>query len=223
MCFTSHRQRGHLETAPQFTVPCEGREARFIHRTHRESNHRPSCGSPLLYRCATPAPSHTRLEEYSTLSTELLTEYQHNSIIELNIAEKISRSGLTQDIKIGSCVFQCDVPHQQIAQQQVNPVSVSFNWLGCYVLRLQHGISVWQHIGQSTTATCRHCCNRTLGDKAMSNPNKYFFTLDDRLLILFSALWEVDYWSDDVVQFKCNGYIIVMDENGNLAARVGLK
>ena len=25
---TSHRQRGHLETAPPFTVPCEGREAR---------------------------------------------------------------------------------------------------------------------------------------------------------------------------------------------------
>ena len=24
----SHRQRGHLETAPPFTVPCEGREAR---------------------------------------------------------------------------------------------------------------------------------------------------------------------------------------------------
>ena len=29
LCFTSHRQRGHLETAPPFTVPCEGREARF--------------------------------------------------------------------------------------------------------------------------------------------------------------------------------------------------
>ena len=28
LCFTSHRQRGHLETAPPFTVPCEGREAR---------------------------------------------------------------------------------------------------------------------------------------------------------------------------------------------------
>ena len=27
-CLTSHRQRGHLETAPPFTVPCEGREAR---------------------------------------------------------------------------------------------------------------------------------------------------------------------------------------------------
>ena len=28
LCLTSHRQRGHLETAPLFTVPCEGREAR---------------------------------------------------------------------------------------------------------------------------------------------------------------------------------------------------
>ena len=26
--FTSLQQRGHLETAPPFTVPCEGREAR---------------------------------------------------------------------------------------------------------------------------------------------------------------------------------------------------
>ena len=25
LCLTSHRQRGHLETAPPFTVPCEGR------------------------------------------------------------------------------------------------------------------------------------------------------------------------------------------------------
>ena len=28
LCFTSHRQRGHLKTAPPFTVPCEGLEAR---------------------------------------------------------------------------------------------------------------------------------------------------------------------------------------------------
>ena len=28
LCLTSHRQRGHLETAPPFTVPCERREAR---------------------------------------------------------------------------------------------------------------------------------------------------------------------------------------------------
>ena len=24
LCCTSHRQRGHLEAAPPFTVPCEG-------------------------------------------------------------------------------------------------------------------------------------------------------------------------------------------------------
>ena len=46
VCFTSHRQRGHLKTAPPFTVPCEGREARQIHRSHRESNPGPSHGSP---------------------------------------------------------------------------------------------------------------------------------------------------------------------------------
>ena len=27
LCLTSHRQRGHLETAPPFTFPCEGHEA----------------------------------------------------------------------------------------------------------------------------------------------------------------------------------------------------
>ena len=54
--FTSHRQRGHLETAPPFTVPCEGREARFLNRSHRESNPGSLRGSPLNYLCATPAP-----------------------------------------------------------------------------------------------------------------------------------------------------------------------
>ena len=28
LCLTSLQQRGHLETAPPFTVTCEGREAR---------------------------------------------------------------------------------------------------------------------------------------------------------------------------------------------------
>ena len=31
LCLTSHRQRSQLETAPRFTVPCEGRDARFLH------------------------------------------------------------------------------------------------------------------------------------------------------------------------------------------------
>ena len=38
LCFTSHLQRGHLETAHPFTVPCEGREPRFLDRSHREPN-----------------------------------------------------------------------------------------------------------------------------------------------------------------------------------------
>ena len=38
---TSHRQRGHLETTAPFTVSCKGHEARFLHRSHRESNHGP--------------------------------------------------------------------------------------------------------------------------------------------------------------------------------------
>ena len=55
-CFTSHQQQGHSETAPPFTVPCEGREARFLHRSYQESNPRTSRGSSLHYRCVTPAP-----------------------------------------------------------------------------------------------------------------------------------------------------------------------
>ena len=38
LCFMSLQQLGHLETATPFTVPCEGREARQIHRFYRESN-----------------------------------------------------------------------------------------------------------------------------------------------------------------------------------------
>ena len=43
-----------LETAPPFTVPCEGREALCLHQ--RESSPGPSRGSPLHYCCATPTP-----------------------------------------------------------------------------------------------------------------------------------------------------------------------
>ena len=48
----------------------------------------------------------------------------------------ISGSGLIQDIKMGSCAFQCDVPHQLIARRQVGPVSVYCDWVGCHVLCL---------------------------------------------------------------------------------------
>ena len=67
-----------------------------------------------------------------------------------------SRLGLIQDFKLGSCIFECDVPHQLIPKQQVDPVSVYCDGVGCRVLCLRHGIPVWQHIGQSATATSRH-------------------------------------------------------------------
>ena len=40
LCLMSHRQQDYLEMAPPFTVPCEGREARFLHRPHRDPNPR---------------------------------------------------------------------------------------------------------------------------------------------------------------------------------------
>ena len=50
--------------------------------------------------------------------------------------------GLTRDIKMGSFVFQCDVPHQWIAQRQVGPLSVYCDGFGCHVLCLRHVIPV---------------------------------------------------------------------------------
>ena len=98
----------------------------------------------------------TRLVRYSLLSFRLLTTMTPSIWVCVEGWGRISRSGLTQDIKMGSCVFHCDVPHQWIAQRQVGPVSVYCDGVGCRVLCLRHGISVWQHIGQSTTATSRH-------------------------------------------------------------------
>ena len=96
---------------------------------------------------------------YFLLSFQLTTtipESVERSLRCVEGRERISLSGLTQDIKMGSCVFQCDVPHQWIAQRQVCPVSVYCYRVGCHVLSLRHGNLVWQHIGQSTTATSRH-------------------------------------------------------------------
>ena len=91
-----------------------------------------------------------KIGSYVNVSTELLTVDHHDSI-------KLSVHWCVwKDIKMGSCVFQCDVPHQWIAQRQDGPVSVYCDGVGYRVLCLRHGISVWQHIGQSTTATSRH-------------------------------------------------------------------
>ena len=67
----------------------------------------------------------------------------------------IPRSGLTRDIKMGSGVFQCDVPYQCIAQRQIGSVSVYCDGVGCHVMCLRHGFPVLQHIGGSNTDTSR--------------------------------------------------------------------
>ena len=57
-----------------------------------------------------------------------------SSLVYVEGRGRISQSGLTQDIKMGSFVFQCDVPHQWIAQRQVGPVSVYCDRVVCHVL-----------------------------------------------------------------------------------------
>ena len=51
LCLTSKRQRGHLEMATPFTVPCEGHEAQFLHRSHREWDPGPRVFWGLTYVC----------------------------------------------------------------------------------------------------------------------------------------------------------------------------
>ena len=101
----------------------------------------------------------TRLVRYFLPSfrlTTTITASVEHSLVCVEGRRRISQLGVTNDIKMGSYVFQCDVPHQWIAQRQVGPVSVYCDLMRCRVLCLWHVIPVWQHIGQSTTATSRH-------------------------------------------------------------------
>ena len=103
-------------------------------------------------------------------ASHCLPPHQHKverSLVCVEGQGRISWSGLTQDIKMGSCVFQCDVPHQWIARQ-VGPVSVY-----CHVLCLWHGIPVWHHVGESTIATSKHRTSRQCCDMTSDvDPNK---------------------------------------------------
>ena len=57
--------RSFRDGIPIYCPHCEGREARFLHRSHRESNPCPSRGSPSYNRCATPAPCYEKPEGLS--------------------------------------------------------------------------------------------------------------------------------------------------------------
>ena len=58
LCLTSYRKRGHLIliTAPSFTVPCEGREARFY--TVPTGNRTPGRCVAVHYTTAAPRQLH---------------------------------------------------------------------------------------------------------------------------------------------------------------------
>ena len=113
----------------------------------------------------TKGNSHSRLVTMYFLPsfplTTTITAIDEHSLVCVEDQGRISWLGLTQDIKMGSCVFQCDLLHQWRAQRQVGPVSVYCDGGGGHVLCLQHGNPVWQHIGQSTTATSRNRRNMT--------------------------------------------------------------
>ena len=158
LCLPSHRERAHLETAYPFTLPCKIVKLGFYtipigNRTigHHVAVHYTTAAPRQLhiYSCVCDITYVYVLLSlgslYGLIASFILYELQENT-----------RSGLTQDNKMGICVFQFDVPHQWLAKRQVGPVSVYCDGVGCHVLCLRHGISVWQHIGQSTTATSRH-------------------------------------------------------------------
>ena len=124
-------------------------------------NNRSSLDLALSVLLRTPQVPGSRPGGYGTLSTDLLTDNHHTSISSLVCVEgcgRISRSGPTQDNRIGSYVFLCNVPHQWRVRQ-IRPVYLYYNGVWCHVLCLRHGIPLWQHIGQSTTTTSisKHC------------------------------------------------------------------
>ena len=61
----------------------------------------------------------TRCVRYTN---KLLTDYHHNSIMKLSVRWSVWKVG--EDIKMGSCVFQCDVPHQCDTLLQVGTIVI---------------------------------------------------------------------------------------------------
>ena len=71
LCLPSHRQRGHLETAPPFTVPCKGRKGRFY--AVPTGNRTP--GRCVVVHYTTDAPRHassTHIKEHDEKNPEVV-------------------------------------------------------------------------------------------------------------------------------------------------------
>ena len=83
-------------------------------------------GEQIAYWNVTPRVLDSRPGWYGRFyrASDWLPPYQQYKVERLMVCVaargRISRSGLTQDIKMGSCVFQCDVP---FAQKHVRSMS----------------------------------------------------------------------------------------------------
>ena len=116
---------------------------------------------------------HFHIRGYNTLSTELHTECYHKSI-KCSMLLSCKRS----DFSVRSVSWQkWVVVDSNLTLSMDNTTTgrmrVCTLWrygVPCPVSVALH--SVWQHIGQSTTATSRHCRDMTSDVKAMLNPNK---------------------------------------------------
>ena len=115
LCLTSHRQRGHLETALPFTVPCDGRGVRGFY-TVPTGNQTPDHRVAVQALChPTPAPrsaADTR-QKATVASTDVSRDHMFRFDVTLSIY-------LSQfDYVDMSC-----------------PVSVYCDGVGCHVLCL---------------------------------------------------------------------------------------
>ena len=113
-------------------------------------------------------------------ASDWLPPYQYqveHSLVCVEGRGRISRSGLNQDIKMGSCVFQCDVPHQWIAQRQVGPVSIYCDWVRYVLCPVSAGwlslvAAHWSKYHCYKQAPSWHMYDIRCF-KAMLNPNKH--------------------------------------------------
>ena len=79
--------------------------------------------------------------------------------------EKISRSGLTQDTKMGNMYRSTSTNTTTTGRPRICILRQGIGGISC-------PMSGALHIGQGTTAIDRHHCNMTSDVKAMLNPNK---------------------------------------------------
>ena len=161
-----------------------------------ESTHNPPPPEPphnelqchvIIYDGHTTGPwFKTRLVRYFLLSFRLLTTITASSWAFDVVCERSGRDfpvGSHQDIKIGSCVFQCDVPHQWCNTATGQPC-VCILWRGgvsCLVSAAWH-FCVAAHWSKY------HCYKQAPSWydlrflKATLNPNKQTFMMDLRTM-----------------------------------------